>query len=337
MAVVKGTFSTNMTGRVGSVVYRNRSGKNIASQIPASVKNPQSILQQQQRMKFNSCAQAYKCLKNIVDHSFEGVTYGAQSQAKFMSLNTKLYTLSGQGHGFVAKGNNAIPQGNFKISEGTIPSLGYDSAILGANPTNILTAQNTLLRFKNVMTGADGDPTNVNVKQFIQALGIQKGQQVTILVVRTKDIQYFGSNNTIPQCVNTELVKCSFTIAIDADDEALAFVSDAGGVDLNLNPSILIESDNISYFQWIETADFKLEVSTITASWNDYANIAFGAIVSEKIGMTWQRSTQYLSRCPSTMWSNREAGTIPVYPAEFVVLTYDPKTEYYLNNEASIL
>ena len=28
MAVVKGTFSTNMTGRVGSVVFRNRSGKN---------------------------------------------------------------------------------------------------------------------------------------------------------------------------------------------------------------------------------------------------------------------------------------------------------------------
>lgn len=337
MAVVKGTFATNMKGRVGSVVYRNRSGQNIASQIPASVKNPQSLLQQQQRMKFNSVAQAYRCLKSIADHSFEGVTYGAPSQAKFMSDNSKFYTLGGQGHGFVAKGNGAIPQGNFKISEGSIPAIGYESVIFEPNPTNVLTAQNTVLRFKNVMTRADGDTTNVSVKQFLQALGILKGQQVTILVVRTKDIQYFGANNTIPQCVNTELVKCSFTIAIDADDEELAFVLDAGGDNLILNPAILIESDNTSYFQWIETADYKLEVGTITASWNDYANIAFGAIVSEKIGMTWQRSTQYLSRCPSTMWSNREAGTIPVYAPNFVVLTYDPKSEYYLNNEASIL
>ena len=112
MAVIKGTFSTNLKGRVGSVVYRNRNGVNVASQIPASVKNPQSILQQKQRMKFNSVSQAYSCLKSIVDHSFEGVTYGAPSMAKFMKDNALLYTIEGPHHGMVAKNNKAIPQGN---------------------------------------------------------------------------------------------------------------------------------------------------------------------------------------------------------------------------------
>lgn len=337
MAIIKGTFSTNLKGRIGSVVYRNRAGMNIASQRPASVKNPQSILQQQQRMKFNSVAQAYRCLKSIADHSFEGSTYGAPSLARFMSMNTKLYTLSGSSHGFVAKGNSAIPQGNFKISEGTIPSLNYESVIYSENAENILEADNTMLSFKNVMTGADGDPNKVTVKQFLQALGITRGQQVTIVVVRTRDIQFFGANNTVPQCTNTELVKCSFTISLDAKDNDLAFTDDAEAQNLILNPAVLIESDNTGYFQWIETVDFKLQVSTITASWNEYANIAFGAIVSEKSGNTWLRSTQYLSSSPRQMWHAREADAIPVYAPNIVVLTYDPKSDYYLNSEDSIL
>lgn len=324
-----------MTGRVGSVVYRNRSGKNIASQIPASVKNPQSLLQQQQRMKFNSVAQAYRCLKSIADHSFEGVTYGAPSQAKFMSTNAKLYTLTGQGHGFVAKGNGAIPQGNFKISEGTLPSLGYSSVKLLANPLNILEAHDTGILFDNIMTGADGDTNNVTTAQLLQALGVSKGDQVSILVIRTKAIEYFGANNSIPQCVNTELVKCSFTIAVDADDATLAFVVGANSV--VINPAILAESDNLSYFNWNETEDFKLQVVVNDVDVVKYANIAWGAIASRKVGSSWLRSSQYLSRCPSTMWSGRDPGTIPVYVADFVVLTYDPKSEYYLNNEASIL
>lgn len=337
MAIIKGTFSTKLKGRIGSVVYRNRAGQNIASQRPASVKNPQSILQQQQRMKFNSVARAYSCLKSITDHSFEGTTYGAPSQAKFMSLNTKLYTLSGSDHGFVAKGNSAIPQGNFKISEGTIPSLNYESADYSTNPMNILEAHNTCLKFKNVMTGADGDINNVTVKQLLQALGIQKGQQVSIIVVRTKEIQFFGANNTIPQCTNTELVKCSFTIALDAPDNTLAFIDDPGANEKILNPGILMESDNTDYFGWFEDMNYNLKVSTTTKSWSDYANIAYGAIVSEKVGNTWLRSTQYLSASPRSMWSDMAAETIPVYAPNFVVLTYDPKSEYYLNGEDSIL
>ena len=331
MAVVKGTFGTNLKGRVGSVVYRNRNGVNVASQIPASVKNPQSILQQQQRMKFHSVSQAYSCLKSLVDHSFEGVTYGAPSMAKFMKDNTLLYTLDGPNHGMVAKNNKAIPMGNFKISEGSLPSVGYQAVSLIADPANILGARVTGLLFSNVMTGADGDISNVSVAQFLQAFGIQKGDQVTILVVRTKDIQSFGANNTIPQCINTELIKCSFTVAIDADDANDAFLASANSA--IINPAILAESDNLSYFGWSETADYKLQVVVNNVDIVRYANIAWGAIVSRKVGMTWQRSTQYINAVPSTMWTELLPAEKPEYNYPLVVLTYEPSSEYYLNGE----
>lgn len=335
MAVVKGTFSTNMTGRVGSVVYRNRGGINIASQIPASVKNPQSLLQQQQRMKFNSVAQAYKCLKSIADHSFEGVTYGAPSQAKFMSDNTKLYTLGGQGHGFVAMGNSSIPWGNFKISEGSLPSINVKALVEIANPSNVLQARNTSFNLGSPINNGDGDISHVTVADLLLGLGINKGDQVTLLAIRTKAIQYFGANSTIPQCINTELIKASFTIAIDADDSSLAFFDGANGFVLNNN--ILGESENIGAFQFSETNDYLLNVSVALSLIPTYAYLSYGAIVSRKVGTSWLRSTQYLDRVPSTIWGDRESGTIPVYAPGFVVLTYDPKSEYYLNNEASIL
>lgn len=335
MAVVKGTFATNMTGRVGSVVYRYRSGQNIASQIPASVKNPQSLLQQQQRMKFNSVAQAYRCLKSLADHSFEGVTYGAPSQAKFMSDNAKLYTLTGQGHGFIAKGNGSIPMGNFKISEGSLPSLLVETDVDTGAHSNSLEARNTLFFLGSPIVGGDGHISNVSVLQLVNALGINKGDQVTLMAIGTDSIQYFGSNNSIPQCINTRLVKASFTIKVDAVDTAEAFVPEGSGY--KLNPDVLSESENIDDFHITEAVDYRFEVSPSSALKNRYAFIAYSAIVSRKVGTSWLRSTQYLNRVPSTIWAERDPGTIPVYVPDFVVLTYDPKSEYYLNNEASIL
>lgn len=335
MAVVKGTFGTNMKGRVGSVVFRNRGGVNVASQIPASVKNPQSLPQQQQRMKFNSVAQAYKCLKSIADHSFEGVTYGAPSQAKFMSDNTKLYTLGGQGHGFIAKGNGAIPWGNFKISEGSLPSLLVETNVNTGAHSNSLEARNTLFLLGSPIVGGDGDISNVSVLQLLNALGINKGDQVTLMAIATNSIQYFGSNSTIPQCINTRLFKASFTVAVDAEDTGDAFLPKGSGY--SLNPDILAESENLDDFNISETVDFRLEFTPSSTLMNLYAFIAYGAIVSRKVGTSWLRSTQYLNRVPSTVWAEREPGTIPVYAPDFVVLTYDPKSEYYLNNDSPIL
>lgn len=335
MAVVKGTFGTNMKGRVGSVVFRNRGGMNIATQIPASVKNPQSLPQQQQRMKFNSVAQAYKCLKSIADHSFEGVTYGAPSQAKFMSDNTKLYSLEGQGHGFIAKGNNSIPWGNFKISEGSLPSLLIEADVNTGAHSNSLEARNTLFFLGSPLVGADGDISNVSVLQLVNALGINKGDQVTLMAIATNGIQFFGSNSTIPQCINTRLVKASFTIAVDSEDTADAFVPK--GASYALNPDILSESENMDNFHIAESVDFRLEVTPSSALMNTYAFISYGAIVSRKVGTSWLRSTQYLNRVPITIWAERDPGTIPNYVAEFVVLTYDPKSAYYLNNDSPIL
>jgi len=335
MAVIKGTFSTNLTGRVGSVVYRNRGGKNIATQIPASVKNPQSVPQQQQRMKFNTIAQAYKCLKEIVDHSFEGVSYGAQSQARFMKDNLMLYTLQGTKHGMIAKNNSALASGAFKISQGSLPSLSYSSLDDGDPGANPLDGNETSCKFNNLFTLAAPTVANVTYTDLLTLLGMQKGDQLTLISAVSKKMSTFGAGATIPQLTETEIKKVRFIFSDTAEDSTLAFV-EVNGV-TKINPAIVSESENPNDVHFYIGDDRILSFSMSDEIKISYAVFAYGAIASRKIGSTYLRSTQYLDPVPATMWSSLLPKEKPEYNYFIVLLSYDPKSSYYLNGENTIL
>ena len=331
MAVIKGTFSTNLKGRVGSVVYRNRGGVNVASQIPANVKNPQSILQQKQRMKFNSVSQAYSCLKGVVDHSFEGVTYGAPSMAKFMKDNALLYTLDGPKHGFVAKGNSALAPGAFKISQGSLPSIGFkatDDGIPGANPIG---GNDTTCIFDNLFTMAAPAFANVRYTDLLAVLNMQKGDQLTLISVVSKKMSTFGANSTIPQLTESEMKKVRFVFSEDASDTTLAFIS-SGGRNI-INPAILTESENSTDVEFLIGDDKTLAFAMSDAIKKAYAVYAYGVIASRRSGSTWLRSTQYLDPVPKTMWSGLLPEEKPEYNSFIIILSYDPTSSYYLNGE----
>lgn len=334
MAIIKGTFSTNLKGRVGSVVYRNRNGKNIATQIPASVKNPQSVPQQKQRMKFNTIAQAYKCLKEIVDHSFEGVSYGAQSQARFMKDNLMLYTLQGSKHGMIAKNNSALASGAFKISQGSLPSISYsarDNGDAGANP---LEANNTYCELGKTVSRANPTILNVTYADVLEALNIQKGDQLTLMSVISKTMATFGANSTIPQLTDTEVRKARFVFSAVAEDTTKAFVEVAGNT--VFNPLIIEESENATDVL-VDITDGMIFFKMSEAIANAYAVFAYGVIASRRSGTTWLRSTQYLDPVPATMWGSLLPEDKPEYNYFIVLLSYDPKSTYYLNAENSVL
>lgn len=76
-------------GKVGDLVFTRRNGEQVTRPRVRVVNNPKTEGQQIQRMIFASVIAAYSRMKSICDHSFEGVKYGADSQAKFMSENLK--------------------------------------------------------------------------------------------------------------------------------------------------------------------------------------------------------------------------------------------------------
>lgn len=62
-------------------------GKQITKDRQEGGRNPQTPEQMQQRMVMATVSAAYAQMKRIVDHSFEGVTYGGQTMAEFIKVN----------------------------------------------------------------------------------------------------------------------------------------------------------------------------------------------------------------------------------------------------------
>lgn len=82
-------------GRVGADVYQlGRTGAGSKQQIvrsmPEEVANPQSLTQMEQRMVLGTVAAAFKLLKPVINHSFDGVTPGIASISAFRKMNFPL-------------------------------------------------------------------------------------------------------------------------------------------------------------------------------------------------------------------------------------------------------
>ena len=175
MARIKGTFATKLQGRVGNVVYRVRGGENIASERPAKVSNPRTVSQQTQRMVMRTVSAAYSQLKGICDHSFEGLTYGAENMAMFMRENINM--LKKANGNFNAKSNAYIVANPYIVSKGSLSPIKQSKSWL--YNSNDIAAFGVELP---ISTEEVANLATLTVAQFHAALGYNIGEQLTILV-----------------------------------------------------------------------------------------------------------------------------------------------------------
>lgn len=77
-------------GSTKSLTFSVLNGQQVTKDRVYGGKNPRTLAQMNQRMAMATASAAYAAMKQIVDHSFEGISYGANTMARFLSLNTKL-------------------------------------------------------------------------------------------------------------------------------------------------------------------------------------------------------------------------------------------------------
>lgn len=132
----------NKKGKIGnSIYYTIKNSNNKVTQgeriYQPNVTNPQSESQRAQRMKMTPASNFYRALSNILDHSWEGVKYGAMSRQYFMKLamsaNQTIFPYVNKGTTFVVPGpypisRGSLPSLSWKITKGSI-NVGYDVAI----------------------------------------------------------------------------------------------------------------------------------------------------------------------------------------------------------------
>lgn len=165
-------FLGQAKGKVGSIVFSRAFGKQISRTKPSSVKNPKTRAQNAQRAILATVAKAASIMTPIVDHSFAGVAYGAESVRHFRKINLNqlraLY-IDGDptGYNLTPKGGAVVPN-SYIVSQGNLPAfqMAYEGDEFGFKMTD-----------NSVPSGAD-----VSVSTFLQGFPyLQGGDQLTLV------------------------------------------------------------------------------------------------------------------------------------------------------------
>ena len=262
-------FLGQAKGKVGSVVFSRAFGQQISRTKPSSVKNPKTRAQNAQRAILATVAKAASIMTPIVDHSFAGVAYGAESVRHFRKINLNqlraLY-LDGDptGYKLTPKGGSVVPN-SYIVSQGNLPAfqMAYSGDDFGFKMTDLSLASN-------------GSVANFKVAYPY----IQGGDQITLVQLvltsgslATGDAKFAFLYDRIVFAPN----------AFDDDDSTIInedgyFVESKLDLTKTTNPTML-EARQVGTKNMLAS-------TTITSVY------AAALIISREVNGVWQRSTQ---------------------------------------------
>lgn len=263
-------FLGQAKGKVGSIVFARAFGQQISRTRPSSVKNPKTHAQNAQRAILASVAKAASIMTPIVDHSFAGVAYGAESVRHFRKINLNqlraLY-LDGDttGYNLTPKGGSVVPN-SYIVSQGNLPSF---SMIYEGDDFAFKMSGNALQ-----------NTASISVLEFLQAYPyLQGGDQLTLVQLvltsgslQTGDAKFVFVYDRIVFAQNAFDNPESLIIGDDG-----YFVQSKLNLTKTTNPLMLVAGsiDNDAYLKSV-TSDV----------------YAAALILSRQVNGAWQRSSQ---------------------------------------------
>lgn len=307
MAVVNGIMGGSLSGSVGKVTFRKGiKGETIASQKAEKVHNPNTEDQAYQRMCMNTAMKAYSAMKEICNHSFEGVPYGQKTMSAFIREN--LFGIQNGfagfsqvlNQGFTAKGlaGNVAPR-PFIVSKGSIP-------------------------YANLYSLRGG---SVSWKSFKAKMNMKEGDQLTLVAfISPYDITYemdYDEATQIPFKFVYSRYLFKDTISDDLviingnqeyiNNEALQEIEDPGDLNLVLAKGAMFSEGNN-----------EVEVKYLAEGM--YVN-GYAAIISRNVNGVWKRSIANI------LWNKVDLiYKLGIYKAGSVLKTYNATPRKFLNN-----
>lgn len=313
--MAKGNMFLGMSrGSVGDVTFYRGRGQQLARARNRAPKNPRSSAQIIQRMILATASKAYSRLKTIVDHSFQGVTYGGESQSYFLKRNMErirkyvaasleMFPASITNpleYVGLAEPNDAFESGiGLLVSQGTIPSV---PAIVSTKEEGGEQVQYVSGFGKSVTL--ENAPT---VAEVLDMLGASVGDQITVIGLSNSGI--FSHSRYVIKAEATE-AELSEGWSQDADGDA--FDANKSEVSVSIQLGYVVE---------------KKAMNPVT----DGGEIAGASvIISRKVGDVWQRSTQYIIPMSQDGVGQNIQGIIDLWSLGTTQVGVE--SPYYLNN-----
>lgn len=271
-----------LRGKRGGVVYYRASGQQISRSRNFNPNNPRTMAQMLQRLALANASKASKGLKEIIDHSFEGVRYGADSVRHFESkaqLALKAaFTGGASGKNFCAfvpMDALGFPVAEYLISSGSLPSAKCYPTL--NNPGG------TLISF--VCENALPESTtlaNLTPRQFCENLGVNVDSQLTFVLTKAEDsVGGAGSDVIFSDNVIDTIVRINFDQ--DALDEPM--IDDAH---IKASAVVSDKSQNLDLLEITLT-------NNVMGFFFDRENSGMALIVSRYVDGQWRRSTEKLT------------------------------------------
>ena len=291
------------TGRVGNKTYYRSNGKTIAREV-VTPKNPKTDAQTIQRVIAAQVGKSYNKFRHICDHSFEGITNGAQCMNRFRKLN--LHHCRERAAEIQQSGNSLSqfycfqPIGSTKwVPNETILAQGQLSKV------EVLIGQNTggeYVGSVNIEGNTYGD--------VIRALGLKRGDQLTFVGVSKFNGDY-----------NVHVAR----IIIDPRNQ------DGSGASLD---SAFISEGIVNLPNWKNNGSFeilKVSGSALEFKIGRGTQVACAIIASRKSNEEWLRSNATLVISEEAIGSDLQS-LYGAMQSSYQSGDIDLESEYYLNN-----
>lgn len=261
-----GFWLNGAKGKVAGTTIYQSNGETVMRVINRSVKNPRTTAQLIQRIITKTVAKQYSAMKEICDHSFEGVTAGANTMAKFRSVNNSLLreriAAAQQAGDKFDKMYNFIPLKTYKfipavvqLSDGSLPQINLISTV---------------------------DSAKINIGQtntyqgVLDHLGLERGDQLTFITVENINDGY-------------EFNYCRVILDPRESDGSAAPLSTAfvGNANKVVKPSFRNEGS-------FKALNYESQTGDMAFSIKDDTVVAAAVIVSRKVNNEWLRSKSVL-------------------------------------------
>lgn len=276
MAQSKGFFGLRK-GSTKSLTFSVLDGKQITKDRVYDVKNPRTEAQMRQRMLMTTIGAAFKTLKSIADHSFEGYSSGMQCMRQFNSRNLNRFKQDAAAKGSVAFNEykdgdiNPMP---FILASGSLPGFAFKFD------------EKSNLEIVGEKEGADFK----TAEGIYTALGVQRNDLITFCTVIGKGTTLNGVYSYKAERFNIVRLYC-----------------DKSGTVSKLDDAFTISKNNDQALVSMSTTDNAITIKTGKAD--------FGAVIqSRKNDSGWLRSDAVMIVKDTVTADVKTANQLATYP-----------------------
>ena len=267
-------------GSTKTLTFSVYNGKQVTKDRVTDVKNPRSAAQMKQRAIMATALRGYSALKEICDHSFEGITYGQKSMNYFVAENARMI-------------RNAAPNVNLSLLKGNSVSNAYIIS-KGSLPTIPITTD-TYDGVKVIGFRPSPWSGQLSFGKFMAQFGAtQEGDMVTFVNL----VDNPGANASI-YWLRLKLTSENTSKTLDTAEYPARILMDlTEGTDYETNIDNFSSDDFALTYVEINNAKFLI----VGDSWDGVGGAAtkptgtqptqsVGAILSRKSDLSWLRSS----------------------------------------------